>query len=164
MDIKRICIISIMIMIVVFYFIWSTNRQIEVVRNELPPLKIKGVVQEKGNKEFSLLLSDEVENLSKGTSIIVSFSDEVFDESNIILKDPEIHLYLDSFKIGENISIFYPMDSINNNKQIEISRMSNIIKRNTKDENEKNRLTLVVRAVMIVCSVMGTGSVETSRF
>jgi len=138
MNIKKICIVLVsIIMFAIVYFIWNANRQKEVARNELPPLQIQGVVQEKENNEFSIKLSEDVEDLKKGTSIVVKFSDEVFDESNTLLKDSEIRLYIDSLRIGEHVLIFYPMDRISNNKQIEISRISNIIKGSVKDENEK---------------------------
>ncbi|WP_207696434.1 hypothetical protein DOK67_0001318 [Enterococcus sp. DIV0212c] len=138
MVIKKIGIVSItIIMIIVVYFIWNANRQKQVARNELPPIQIQGVVQEKGNNEFSIKLSEGVEDLKKGTSIVVRFSDKVFDESNVVLKESEIRLYIDSLRIGENMLIFYPMSKINNTKQIEISRISNIIRGSVKDENEK---------------------------
>ncbi|OJG70741.1 hypothetical protein RV12_GL001674 [Enterococcus quebecensis] len=124
-------------MIAVVYFIWNANRQKEVARNELPPLQIQGLIQEKWSNKFAIKLSEDVEDLTKGASIMVRFSDEVFDESNTLLKDSEIRLYIDSLRIGEHISIFYPMDRISNTKQIEISRISNIIRESTKDENEK---------------------------
>ncbi|MGM0218727.1 hypothetical protein [Enterococcus sp. AZ126] len=138
MNIKNFCIVSVtIIMFAVVYFIWSTNRQKEVSRNELPPLQIQGVVQEKENNEFSIKLLEDVEDLKKGTSIIVKFSDEVLDESNAVLNDSEIRFYIDSLRIGEHVTIFYPMDRISNKKQIEISRISNIIRGSVKDENEK---------------------------
>ena len=138
MNIKKICIVLItVIVITVVYFIWNASPQKEVVRNELPPLQIQGVVQEKGNNEFLIKLLEDVENLKKGTSVIVKFSDEVFDESNAVLNDSEIRFYIDSLRIGEHVTIFYPMDRISNKKQIEISRISNIIRGSVKDENEK---------------------------
>lgn len=138
MNIKKICIVLItVIVITVVYFIWNANRQKEVARNELPPLQIQGVVQEKGNNEFSIKLLEDVENLKKGTSVIVKFSDDVFDESNAVLNDSEIRFYIDSLRIGAHVTIFYPMDRISNKKQIEISRISNIIRGSVKDENEK---------------------------
>jgi len=138
MNIKKICIVSVTVIIItIVYFIWNASRQKEVVRNELPPLQIQGVVQEKGNNEFFIKLLEDVENLKKGTSVIVKFSDEVFDESNAVLNDSEIRFYIDSLRIGEHVTIFYPMDRISNKKQIEISRISNIIRGSVKDENEK---------------------------
>lgn len=138
MNIKKICIVLItVIVITVVYFIWNANRQKEVARNELPPLQIQGVVQEKGNNEFSIKLLEDVENLKKGTSVIVKFSDEVFDESNAVLNNSEICFYIDSLRVGEHVTIFYPMDRISTKKQIEISRISNIIRGSVKDENEK---------------------------
>ncbi|MBO0422454.1 hypothetical protein [Enterococcus plantarum] len=138
MNIKKFCIVSVTVIIItIVYFIWNASRQKEVVRNELPPLQIQGVVQEKGNNEFFIKLLEDVENLKKGTSVIVKFSDEVFDESNAVLNDSEIRFYIDSLRIGEHVTIFYPMDRISNKKQIEISRISNIIRGSVKDENEK---------------------------
>lgn len=138
MNIKKIFIVSItVIIIIVVYFIWNTSRQKEVARNELPPLQIQGVVQKKGDNEFSIKLSEEVEELKKDTVIVVKFSDEVLDESNAVLNDSEIRFYIDRLRIGEDVTIFYPMDRISNKKQIEISRISNIIRGSVKDENEK---------------------------
>lgn len=103
---KLIMLLTTGLVIIFVYFIWNTNRQKEVARNALPPLQIKGVVQEKEKDRFFIELSEDIEDLKKGATIVVKFSDKILDESNISLSESEIRLYIDSFRKGENIQYF----------------------------------------------------------
>jgi len=110
------------------YLLFDRNCKGNSEGNELPPLQIRGTVQEKKKNGFYLALSENVEDLNESDVIEVIFSKKVFDGANSLLKDSDIQLYLDNLSIGESLLIVSTKDQFIMEKQLELNRVSTITK------------------------------------